>query len=518
MTRRLAFDQAPLRVYWELTRACDLACRHCRAEAIPRQDPRELSTAEGRRLLEGLAAFGRPAPHVVLTGGDPLKRPDFWTLLEHGAALGLGLSVAPSATRALSREAMRRFKGAGVEAISLSLDGSDPARHDRFRGVPGCFGWTVEAGASAAAAGLPFQVNTLVTAETRDDLPAIAGTVARMGAARWSLFFLIQVGRGRALGQLAPDACEQLMGWLWERAQDAPFVLTTTEAPHYRRVALQRARAGRGAGAEAGQPAFRRGFGVRDGNGVMFVSHAGEVQPSGFLPLVAGNVRAEHPVALYRESPLFRRLREPERFGGRCGRCEFREICGGSRARAYAASGDPFGEDPLCPYQPARGRGRGTEGRGLAEVRGAPLARRRDGPRRRAGPLVDGGGPGQRGPRPRRTVRRPRRRGPGGPVRDPRAERAEPASGRGPGVGRGRGPRRADGRAGRRPARRTRRPDLGPTLVAGRCGDREPCPRAGRCPASRASRDGRRDRRGRHGAGAARRAGAERGRTRADRP
>ncbi len=352
MNRRLVFDQAPLRVYWELTRACDLACRHCRAEAIPWQDPRELSTAEGQRLLEGLAAFGRPAPHVVLTGGDPLKRPDFWDLLEHGATLGLPLSVAPSATRALTPEVMRRFKRTGVEAISLSLDGSDPLRHDEFRGVPGCFGWTMDAARAAAAEGIPFQVNTLVTAETRDDLPAIAEAVARMGAARWSLFFLIQVGRGRALGQLTPEACEQLMVWLWERSHDAPFVITTTEAPHYRRVVLERGRAERSDGAEARQHAFRRGFGIRDGNGIMFVSHTGEIHPSGFLPLVAGNVRITSPVNLYRESPLFRCLRQPKCFGGRCGRCEFREICGGSRARAYAASGDPFGADPLCVYEP----------------------------------------------------------------------------------------------------------------------------------------------------------------------
>lgn len=350
------FDRAPLRVYWELTRACDLACRHCRAEAIPSRDPRELDTAEGRRLLEALHEFGGGGPRVVLTGGDPLKRPDFWDLLKHGVALGLDMSVAPSGTPALMPDVVRRLKRAGAEAMSLSLDGSDPARHDGFRGVPGCFARTVEAASAAVDAGIALQVNTLVTAGTLADLPAIADLVGYLGAGRWSLFFLIQVGRGRVLKQLTPAECERLLVWVWERSYRATFPITTTEAPHYRRVALQRMRANGQAREEVRRSPIRRGFGIRDGNGIMFVSHTGDVTPSGFLPLAAGNVRTASPAEIYRNAPLFQRLRQPRRFGGRCGRCEFREICGGSRARAYAASGDPLGEDPLCAYEPA-GRG-----------------------------------------------------------------------------------------------------------------------------------------------------------------
>ncbi|MFQ5829854.1 MAG: TIGR04053 family radical SAM/SPASM domain-containing protein, partial [Candidatus Methylomirabilia bacterium] len=345
------FAEGPLRVYWELTRACDLACRHCRAEAIPGRDPAELSTADARRLLEALAEF-QPAPHVILTGGDPLKRLDFWEVLEHGAALGLDLSVAPSGTPALMPEVVRQFKRSGVRAMSLSLDGSDPVRHDGFRGVPGCFARTLEAACAALEEGILLQINSLVTTETLADLPEIAELVARLGAGRWSLFFLIQVGRGRVLGQLTPYECEMLLTWLYELSWDVSFQVTTTEAPHYRRVVLQRLRAeGRG-GEEMRQHLSRRGFGIRDGNGIMFVSHTGDVTPSGFLPLAAGNLRSASPVELYREAPLFRRLRQAEGFQGRCGRCEFREICGGSRARAYAATGDPTGEDPLCPYEP----------------------------------------------------------------------------------------------------------------------------------------------------------------------
>jgi AdoMet-dependent heme synthase len=348
----LTLHEAPLRVYWELTRACDLACRHCRAEAVPSRDPHELSPAEGRRLLDTLRETAAP-PHVILTGGDPLKRSDFWTLLEHGVELGLGVSVAPSGTPALTTEVVHRLRSTGIEAMSLSLDGSDAVRHDGFRGLSGCFARTMAAARVAVAEGIPLQVNTLATAETLPDLPAIADLVDGMGVARWSLFFLVHVGRGRTLGQLSPGACEGLLVWLWRRSCQTSLVVTTTEAPHYRRVALQQARAGGPGPPDLPAPPVRRaGFGLRDGNGIMFVSHTGDVQPAGFLPLTGGNVRTSHPLDVYRRSPLFRRLREPDRFGGRCGRCEYRPICGGSRSRAYAASGDPLGEDPLCVHEP----------------------------------------------------------------------------------------------------------------------------------------------------------------------
>ncbi len=352
MSAELVISRASRRVYWELTRACDLACRHCRAEAIPNRDPGELTTEEGRRLLEELAGFGEPLPHVVLTGGDPLKRPDLWDLVGHGAGLGLPLSLAPSGTAALSREAIERTKASGIEAVSLSLDGSSAERHDGFRMVPGCFSRTVEAARAVLDEGIPLQINSLVTDETLDDLPAIFTLVLNLGVSRWSLFFLIPVGRGRELQHVTPERCEQLLHWLYDRSREAPFVVTTTEAPHYRRVAWERMRAEGRHPSEIRRSPLGRSFGIRDGNGIMFISHTGEVQPSGFLPLVAGNVRKLSPVEIYREAPIFLSLRRTGEFGGRCGRCEFRGICGGSRARAWAATGDPLAEDPLCPYDP----------------------------------------------------------------------------------------------------------------------------------------------------------------------
>jgi radical SAM protein with 4Fe4S-binding SPASM domain len=341
-----SFEHAPSRVYWELTRACDLACRHCRAEAAPDRASDELTTEECEPVLRQLATAGPPSPHVVFTGGDPLKRPDLVALVKYGAGLGLGISVAASATPAVTREAVAALKGAGISAMSLSLDGSSPARHDGIRGVHGCFGWTLVAAQRIVSAGIPLQINTLVSAETEPDLEDTAKVVARLGASRWSLFFLVPVGRGRTLRPLSARECETTLRWVAGRSGAWPFTVTTTEAPHYRRVLIE-TRAGLSGSATA------RGFGIRDGNGIMFIAANGDVSPSGFLPLVVGNVREGKATDIYRCAPAFLALRTPQMFHGRCGICGFRMVCGGSRARAYATTGDFMAEDPLCAYEPA---------------------------------------------------------------------------------------------------------------------------------------------------------------------
>ena len=343
------FDQAPIRVYWELTRACDLACRHCRAEAVRERAPEELSTEECETVLAALARAHGGAPHVIFTGGDPLKRPDLLRLVSSCTARGLPVSVAPSATVSLTHDAVHALKEAGVSALSLSIDGPSAAHHDGVRGVLGCFGWTLAAAQRIVGAGIPLQINTLVSTETEPHLDETANLVARLGANRWSLFFLISVGRGRALRSLSATDCERTLRWLARNAGRWPFVTTTTEAPHFRRVMLQTARE---RGESDGQAPRARGFGIRDGNGIMFITASGEVTPSGFLPLSAGNVRTHDPLTLYRESDLFRKLRRPELFEGRCGACGFRHICGGSRARAWAATGNVLAEDSLCSWQP----------------------------------------------------------------------------------------------------------------------------------------------------------------------
>jgi len=349
---RFVHSRAPLLIYWELTRACDLACRHCRAEAIAQRDARELDTFEAMALLEKIRSFSEHGVHVVLTGGDPLNRPDLCTLIEHGAKIGLAVSIAPSSTNLLTREVFQRFKDSGVESLSLSLDGSTAEKHEEIRGVPGCFGRTLDAAWDALRAGLRLQVNTLVTAETLEDLDETYGLLKHLPLMRWKLFTLIGVGRGRTLKEPSPEQCEALHHWLCDVSKDSPFPVATTEAPHFRRVALTRMR-------ERGMPMAKiektpvgRGFGIRDGNGILFISHSGHVYPSGFLPLAAGNVRNSDVTDLYRFSKLFRNLRSTRLYKGKCGRCEFREICGGSRARAYARHGDPLESDPLCAYEP----------------------------------------------------------------------------------------------------------------------------------------------------------------------
>lgn len=340
------FDDAPQRVYWELTRACDLACTHCRASANPCTSPRELTTSEIFRILDQFAA--ECSPHIILTGGDPLKRRDFLRIVKHTVGLALPCLVAPSATPLLTPAVIAALASLRVAAMSLSLDGSTPGRHDAVRGVADTFVHTLKIGSDIANRGIPLQINTLVTADTIDDLPDIHRVAQEIGAERWSLFFLIKTGRGTQLRQITPQQSESVLSWALDRAHGERPLVTTTEAPHYRRIAATR-RTKRPGDAPA---APMRGLGIRDGNGVMFVSHTGEVQPSGFLPLTAGDARTENPLQIYRDSPLFQHLRQTDRFTGRCGCCEFREICGGSRARAYAATGDPLGSDPLCPYIP----------------------------------------------------------------------------------------------------------------------------------------------------------------------
>ncbi len=347
------YDRAPMLVYWETTLACGLACRHCRATAQAERNPLELTTEEGYRLLDEVVRFGRPYPHVVFTGGDPLNRPDLHELVRAATERGIGASLAPAATPLLTKDIMESLRDAGIQNISLSLDGSDAARHDGFRMVEGTFEKTLQTARWAREAGLPIQVNTLVTDETLGDLPAIYELLEGMDIMRWSLFMLITTGRGSGLKEVTAAESERLNAWLFGLSRTSPFQIKTTEATHYRRQAIKLMQAG-GMDAEAIlRTSVGRGFGIRDGNGIVFISHDGMVNPSGFLPIPLGNVREASIVDLYRDHEVMRALRNPEGFKGRCGACEFSRVCGGSRARAYAWTGDPLESDPLCPYVPS---------------------------------------------------------------------------------------------------------------------------------------------------------------------
>ncbi len=342
-------DRRPLVLIWELTQACELACDHCRADAVPDRHPDELTTAEGKRLLDQTAEFAENQL-IVLSGGDPLKRDDLVELVDYGTDAGLNVSLTPSGTRSLTRDRLADLADAGLKRMALSLDGGSADTHDAFRGEAGSFEETVQAAEDARDLGIPLQINTTVCTETVDRLPEIRDRVREFGAVLWSVFFLVPVGRGAALDPVPPERSEDVMAWLHGVADEEPFGVKTTEAPHYRRVGIQRAeKEGDGSGDASGR---RRRGGITAGDGFAFVSHVGEVYPSGFLPESAGNVRDESVVDIYRDAELFERLRDADELRGKCGACPYRNVCGGSRSRAYATTGDPLESDPLCPFVP----------------------------------------------------------------------------------------------------------------------------------------------------------------------
>lgn len=371
------FDRAPFLVIWESTQACDLACVHCRAEARPSRDPRELSTTEAKRLIDDVRRFG---PIVfVFSGGDCLKRPDIVELVEHAADTGLRVGATPATTPLCSAEIIGRLGEAGLARLAVSLDGSSPAVHDAFRQVAGSFDHGVRILAEARRAGLSTQVNTVIGHHNLDDLDALCGLMGRLGIALWEVFCVVPVGRATPADLVSAEAIERVFHHLYDVSRGAPFDIKVTAAPHYNRVVLERKRAEKQAGlrADAGdvltdgarhslRDGIGRGRNVNDGDGFLFVGHTGEIYPSGFLPVSVGNVRGDDLVDVYRNAPLLRHLRERGLLVGKCGICEYRSVCGGSRARAWAVTGDPFESEPLCAYVPRRGLGPappGTSGR-----------------------------------------------------------------------------------------------------------------------------------------------------------
>lgn len=346
------FSISPLLVFYELTRACDLICRHCRACAQPRRHPSELSTEQAFALLEQLTAFPRP-PLVVLTGGDPLKRPDLFDIIRHGRRLGLSVALTPSATPLVTREALAQLKDEGLNRLAVSLDGLDASTHDAMRGVSGSFQQTLTILREARDLGLPTQVNTTVTQRNLEQLDRMADKLATFDITLWSLFFLVPVGRGRVEPRLTAEQYEQAFAILWRQTQVQQYAIKTTEAPHYRRFVLQQSAALPSSTAlpRNGRPGPPMS-GVRDGNGVMFVSHVGQIFPSGFMPITCGRFPRDSVIDVYQNSTLFKQLRNPDGFHGKCGVCEYRHVCGGSRARAYAVEGDPLASEPDCNYVP----------------------------------------------------------------------------------------------------------------------------------------------------------------------
>ena len=379
----LNFDETPFLAIWEITQSCDLACKHCRAAAQPIAHPDELTNAEGKALIDQIAEMG--VPIFVFTGGDPLKRKDVFELIRYAADKGVHVALTPSATPLLTREAIFKLKEAGLVRLGISLDGSTAEIHDAFRGLPGAYARTIQAIEWANEAGIPIQVHTTISRHNAHDLDNLCALFEKLAIVMWNVFFLVPVGRGQIDDLLDGEDFERVFGQIYELSHRVNFQIKTTEAMHYRRYLLQHnleeRKMGHGhpggmralanehevpadrspsVGYEPGAPtadaqtrtaswATRR---VNDGKGFLFVSHVGNVYPSGFLPIHAGNIRETPLSEIYRNAPIFKALRDTSKLEGKCGACEYKEICGGSRARAYAVTGDPLAQEPCCIYQP----------------------------------------------------------------------------------------------------------------------------------------------------------------------
>ncbi|MFP4143750.1 MAG: TIGR04053 family radical SAM/SPASM domain-containing protein [Phycisphaeraceae bacterium] len=346
------FGHSPFIVFYEVTRACDLACAHCRACAQVRPHPGELTTEQSKALLDQFASFPRP-PIVVFTGGDPLKRADVRELTSYARSIDLTPTMTPSATPLVTRKALAELKDAGLTRLALSLDAVDAATHDAFRQVEGSFDRTLAVLADARELGLPIQVNTTITRRNVHQVDAMADLLAQQGIVLWSVFFLVPVGRGLRERRISPAQYERVFEQLWQHAQTQPYGIKTTEAHHYRRFVLERSGDPQSELAQhAAGPVKRAPLGIGDGRGVMFVSHTGQVFPSGFMPLECGRFPRDSVVDAYQNSETMRQLRDPDQFHGKCGICEYRHVCGGSRARAYAVTRDPLASEPDCDYLP----------------------------------------------------------------------------------------------------------------------------------------------------------------------
>lgn len=375
---KIDFQMRPILVFWETTRACLLACKHCRAEAMANSLPGELSRDEGLRFVESLTQFGRPYPVLILTGGDILMRPDVFEFAARAGELGVPIGLAPSVTPLMTDENIERMAAVRPKVVSISLDGATPATQEGIRGITGHFRDTVDTLRRLVAAGFHVQVNTVIMQDNVLELPAIFQTIKEIGVKIWEVFFLIPVGRGHNMKELSPQENEDIAHFLYE-ASAYGVVLRTVEGPFFRRVARSRHEQGDNPLASPSRIAekYRLGplylrlaeelrgrlgqpmsgpiapsVGTRDGKGVIFVAHDGTVYPAGFLPVSLGNIRETSLISIYRESSLLQEIRAA-RFAGKCGICEYRDSCGGSRARAYASTGDALQEDPACAYNPS---------------------------------------------------------------------------------------------------------------------------------------------------------------------
>ena len=359
------FNKDPFIVIWELTRACQLKCLHCRADAQYTRDPRELTFQEGKNLIDQIYEMNNPI--LVFTGGDPLMREDIFKIAKYAVDKGVRVSMTPSATPNVTKEAIEKAKEVGLSRWAFSIDGPSAEIHDHFRGTAGSFDLTMERIKYLHELEIPVQINTVISRYNVDYLEEMAKMVEDLNCVLWSVFFLVPTGRGQVTDMISPAEHEKVLRWLHDLSKRVSFDIKTTEAMHYRRVVIQQKM--REAKSQTNEIDYltaltekgltgsidglgRAPKGVNDGNGFVFISHIGDVYPSGLLPVKAGNVRETPLAEIYRESSIFKALRNPDGFKGKCGVCEFRYVCGGSRSRAYAMTGDYLESEPFCVYIP----------------------------------------------------------------------------------------------------------------------------------------------------------------------
>ncbi|MDR0466368.1 MAG: heme b synthase [Deltaproteobacteria bacterium] len=342
-------------IAWEVTRSCNLACRHCRAEAHPEPFPGELNTQEAKALIDGFSEVGNPI--IIFTGGEPMMRRDVCELTAYASSRGLRCVFSPNGTLIDAENAVR-LKNSGVQRCSISIDGPDAASHDAFRGVPGAFDASMRGIGHLQQAGLDFQINTTVTRDNLASFKSIFELCERVGAKAWHIFLLVPTGRAAGLADqvITAQEYEDTLHWFHDFRKRTSMHLKATCAPHYYRIMRQRAREeGVGVTTENfGMDAVTRG--CLGGVGFCFISHVGQVQPCGYLALDCGNVRTTPFPEIWRKAPRFQELRAQSAYKGKCGTCEYHKVCGGCRARAFSMTGDHMGSEPLCVYEPAKTR------------------------------------------------------------------------------------------------------------------------------------------------------------------
>lgn len=360
------YNENPFIVIWELTRACQLHCLHCRAEAQHHRHPLELTLDEGKKLIDDIYEMENPL--LVFTGGDPLERPDVFDIAEYAIKKGVRVSMTPSATPNVTKEAMQKAKDIGLARWAFSIDGHCAEVHDHFRGTTGSFDLTMKAIEYLNELEMPLQINTVISKYNYEYLDELAEMVEKLNCVLWSVFFLVPTGRGKETDMISPADHEKVFRWLYNLSKRVPFDIKTTAAQHYRRVVIQqKLREQKGLSDEdhifyedaltMGDTGKIDGLGrapkgVNDGNGFVFISHTGDVFPSGLLPIKVGNVRQTPLADIYRNSDVFQNLRSPDKYKGKCGVCEYNKVCGGSRSRAYNLTGDYMESEPYCMYIP----------------------------------------------------------------------------------------------------------------------------------------------------------------------